>query len=654
MNTQERAWRRSARAILRHLLLGGLATAAVIGAHSARAQQFSSLFAFGDSYADTGNLFKFIGPSATYPTGRFSGGTNFNDDLSAFYGVKDNNFAIGGALTGVAPNGWQNIVQASVPAGSPTIPGFAYEWQTMFPATGQAIPANALVTLSIGGNDVRLYEGFGLPASSAPAYAAQSAANAMAGINALVGYGARNLVFLAGDASLLPDPTISAAARPAGSAYSASYNQDMQSSLAPVAANGVRVEYIDLTAILRNIQANPAAFGFTASGVANGTNVCPLACIGTSAQAVALQNQYLYYVDGIHLTSAGFAIVAEYIENRLNAPETFAATGELGLSAVGGFVGAMFGRLDLFNGPAAPSSGGFMAYAGQPVVKGPLAAPQEPLPLSFFMQANGGIGTRSGAGNSSSYRWDGLGGDLGVEYRVTPNFLVGAAYSYSAPQITLGQGAGTQSAVVNQFGLYGAYDAQHLFAQGVLSYGASNYSLSRPGVLGALTASPSGTTFAAAFKTGYLFDVAPATRIGPILGLTYVRAHVNGYSETGDTALDLNLNGQNAEAVLGAAGAQLRYVYGSAYGPIDTFVNVTAENNFEGSSRVIQYSAVSAPLIVNSWSAASAPNHAFVRFAAGASMNLTTGLALTGNFSQTVGQPGGDDFTGSGGLKIAF
>ncbi len=636
------------------LLLGGFAVAAVAAAQPACAQQFSSLYAFGDSYADTGNLFKFVGPNAVYPTGRFSGGTNFNDDLSAYYGVHDNNFAIGGALTGTAPNGWQNIVQASLPPGSPTLPGFAYEWQSMFPATGQSIPANALVTLSIGGNDVRLYEGFGLPASAAPAYAAQSAANAMAGINALVSYGARNLVFLAGNAALLPDPTIPASARPAGSAYAASYNQDMQSALAPVAASGVRVEYVDLTAILKNIQSNPTAFGFTAAGVANGSNVCPAACVGVTAQAVALQNQYLFYVDGIHLTSAGFAIVAEYIENRLNAPETFAATGQLGLSAVGGFVGTMFGRLDLFNGPAAPASGGFMAYAGAPVVKGPLATPQQPNPLSFYMQVNGGVGTRSSQGNSLGYRWDGLGGDLGVEYRVTPNLLIGAAYSYSAPSLNLSQGAGISSANANQFGLYGAYDAQRLFAQGILSYGALNYSLTRPGVIGNLTASPNGATFAAAFKTGYLFDVAPATRLGPIVGLTYVRAHVDGYSETGDAALNLSLNGQNAEALLGSAGAQIRYVYGSAYGPLDTFLNVTAENNFEGSGRVIQYSAVSAPMIVNSWNAASAPNHAFARFAAGASLNIASGVALIANVSQTLGQPGGEDFTGSGGLKIAF
>src|SRR5258708_5871252 len=72
----------------------------VIG--EARAQTvFTTIQAFGDSYADTGNLFKILGvPNpAVYPTGRFSGGTNFVDTTSALLGIPQNNFAVGGAET---------------------------------------------------------------------------------------------------------------------------------------------------------------------------------------------------------------------------------------------------------------------------------------------------------------------------------------------------------------------------------------------------------------------------------------------------------------------------------------------------------------------------------------------------------------------------
>ena len=117
----------------------------VIG--EARAQTvFTTIQAFGDSYADTGNLFKILGiPNpAAYPTGRFSGGTNFVDTTSSLLGIPQNNFAIGGAKTGTT-----NTV-------APGIPGFTQEWQG-FVGSGMKIAPSDLVEISIGGNDARAY-----------------------------------------------------------------------------------------------------------------------------------------------------------------------------------------------------------------------------------------------------------------------------------------------------------------------------------------------------------------------------------------------------------------------------------------------------------------------------------------------------------------
>src|SRR6185436_9673622 len=107
---------------------------------------FTTIQAFGDSYADTGNLFKILGvPNPVqYPTGRFSGGTNFVDTTSALLGIPQNNFAIGGATSGPT-----NVV-------GPGIPGFRQEWQG-FVASGKTIAPSDLVELSVGGNDARAY-----------------------------------------------------------------------------------------------------------------------------------------------------------------------------------------------------------------------------------------------------------------------------------------------------------------------------------------------------------------------------------------------------------------------------------------------------------------------------------------------------------------
>jgi outer membrane lipase/esterase len=64
--------------------------------------QVTGIQAFGDSYADIGNLWKFtggVGQLPLYPTGRFSGGTNFVDTTSALLGIPQINYAVGGAKT---------------------------------------------------------------------------------------------------------------------------------------------------------------------------------------------------------------------------------------------------------------------------------------------------------------------------------------------------------------------------------------------------------------------------------------------------------------------------------------------------------------------------------------------------------------------------
>src|SRR3954447_16488915 len=302
-----------------------LASALLLPGGQASAQTvFTTIQAFGDSFADTGNLIKIIGPQALYPTGRFSGGTNFVDTTSALLGIPQNNFAIGGGTPGPP-----NVV-------APGIPGFQQEWQG-FIASGKTIAPTDLVEFSIGGNDARAYYRGGGTLAGVPAAVTTSLNQTMAGINALVGAGAGNIVSPPGNVSTLRKATGNPAA-PIGSAFSQSYNAQIQTALAAIARSGVRVELVDIAALGNLIKADPSRYGLTSAGT------CPVACIGNTA----LQNQFLFYVDALHLTSHGFAILGEYIVNRLNAPLTIGPQGDVGLSSAMGFASTLFGRLDTF------------------------------------------------------------------------------------------------------------------------------------------------------------------------------------------------------------------------------------------------------------------------------------------------------------------
>jgi outer membrane lipase/esterase len=593
---------------------------------------FSTIQAFGDSYADTGNLFKILGTPnpPQYPTGRFSGGTNFVDTTSALLGISQNNFAIGGAKTDTT-----NTV-------APGLPGFTQEWQG-FIAAGKKISASDLVEISIGGNDARQYYQTGGTLAGVQAAATLSTNQALAGINALIGVGARTLVFTTGDVGQLPEATGNPAAS-IGTAYSLNYNAQMQAALAAIARSGVRVELVDVSLLGSLIKANPSRYG-----VAN-VGACPLACIGNPA----LQNQYLFYFDGVHLTSLGFAIMGEYIVNRLNAPLTLPAQGDVGMNSAMGFASTLFGKLDNFREMSLVSSSmnAYAAYTKVPYTKGPVAAPANP--WSFYMLGNGAYSDRQATVASNGFNLNSVGGTIGTEYRINNNAFVGAAFDYSNPRARFFNNGGTTEANAYQFGAYGAWTNAHFFAQGLATVGWQNYRNSRPGVVDTITSSPDGTSFVAAGKVGYLFDVGKS-QVGPIGGLLYARARVNGYTENGDPVLALNVGQQTAETLIGSVGAQFRFPFLVSGRIISPYVNLTMDDDFIGNGRIIQFGATSAPLIVNNWTVPnSTSQHVYGRVAAGVVAPVSNNVALTANISQTFARQGGNDFYGNGGLKISF
>src|SRR5947209_7491357 len=564
-----------------------LASALLLPGGQASAQTvFTTIQAFGDSYADTGNLIKIIGPQALYPTGRFSGGTNFVDTTSSLLGIPQNNFAIGGATSGPT-----NVV-------APGIPGFTQEWQG-FIASGKTIAPTDLVEFSIGGNDARAYYRGGGTLAGATAAATTSFNQTMAGINALVGVGARTIVFTTGDVSTWPEATGNPAA-PIGSAFSQNYNAQIQTALAAIARSGVRVELVDIAALGNLIKADPSRYGLTSAGT------CPVACIGNPA----LQNQFLFYVDALHLSSHGFAILGEYIVNRLNAPLTIGPQADVGLSSAIGFASTLFGRLDTFR-----ETTGFASVMNSNAadLKVPYTKAPPPRltynPWSFYMLANGAVSDRQATVAARGFDLDSVGGTIGTEYRINANAFVGGAFDYSNPKARLFNNAGSTEANAYQVGAYGAWTNANFFLQGLATVGWQNYRNVRPGVVDLITSNPDGTSVVAAGKIGYLFGTPDKVQVGPIGSLLYARARVNGFTEAGDPVLTLNIGSQTAETLIGSVGAQFRFPFWVGGKLISPYVNLTADDDIIGNGRIVQFGATSPPIIINNLAIPNANSH---------------------------------------------
>lgn len=606
-----------------------LATAAL--ATPAQAQRIDNVVAFGDSYADTGNAVALIlanplVPAATkqqiltvYPTGRFSGGTNYIDTLAQILGADIENYAIGGAQTGTGNQnpglpGFQQQVglflSGSVPPGTP------------FPQSNGTFEEGDLLAVSIGGNDARAYQLNGGTQAGAAAAASVSVAQATAGLNALVGAGAPTISFLAGDTGRLPE----IAGNPTGAgirtAFSTAFNTGIQSTLAGYAANGVMVHYLDLSAVLDNVAANPTAYGIT-----NGL-VCPIfpdpTCIINGGKG------YLFYGDALHLTSDGFAIVGRYVAAQLQAPLTLAAPSDLALDTARQFGRTLTTRVDL----GSPRDG--------EVAEG----------VKFFVV--GDTFARDIAPNRSTDRFDvdGVGGTAGAEFGFG-NGVLGVAANYTRGRAEfVGDPARDRTRSI-QLGAYAGYAIGPAFIQGHLGYGRDKHRLTRTGVVEDMKARTDGNHWSAGAKAGYLAPLG-VLRVGPVVAVDYAKAKVDGYTEEGDPALTLNVDDVSFKAVTGSLGLEARGDFEGGGIALRPVFSASLEKEFSGDGRVVRFSQTSAPTIVNSWDLGERDKGIYGRLSGGASAAILPGASLDAHVTSTFGKDDGEELGAHVGLRIGF
>ena len=639
--------------VLRTALLASGMVLSSPGLGHAQSGYYSGAYAFGDSLTDNGRIPRETGysPSGTfdarfgtklYEGGRLSNAPGYFEQIPARIGapyVPGNDYAIGGSqAVHLEPNAQF----------SPLFPWGVPDQIDQFAARTGRFGSRDLVTLWIGYNDITA-----IPAVTAAARAAGVTTilnNNVANLDRLVGLGARELL-------VFSQQTF----RAANADLARSFNAQLPGYLQAYSDRGINVHYFDADGLLNRLRADPTAYGFIPQA-ATGSCAFNPACAVIGYTNPAVENQYIS-VDGIHLTARANGYLAAFVANQLNAPLTIGPQGELGQAAglafsstLIDFLGAERRRNMALSVPAAfaadlpgrrPAPGLIPVQPGSPV---------SVFALGTYAGLDRTAQNRAGAGSLGNTYDANFGGvTAGLLYQATPNLVLGAAFNYLNARVDLrGASNGRIDLDSVQGAVFASYATPEVFADVAVTYGGNGFALDRPGVLNdRLAAAPGGDTVTVAARTGYLFDFE-TFRAGPIGEVTYARAGVSAYRETGDPLLTIGVRRQDLDGLTVGGGLQIRTVAPLLGGIVSPFLNLTAQHDVLDGVRTVTSFQTYAPSLLIRTETGRRGDDVYGRIAGGLDLDFGNGLSGVVTGSTSVARAGGDDYTGSVGLRYRF
>ena len=173
-----------------------------------------------------------------------------------------------------------------------------------------------------------------------------------------------------------------------------------------------------------------------------------------------------------------------------------------------------------------------------------------------FVTGNGEWANVGDTSNAAGYDLTSAGFTLGLDYKVTPNFVIGLAAGYARGSADLTE-SGRVTADGGKLSLYTSYFTGGFYADAAVQGGYNSYDTRRNGVEGTARGSTDGGELTALFGTGYQWKVGGLT-FGPTGTFEYTYVGLGSFTEAGSLA-PLNYPDQHQESIRSTFGAKAIY-----------------------------------------------------------------------------------------------
>lgn len=595
------------------------ALAAAFSAAPASAQ-FSNVILFGDSLTDAGSFRPVLPPG----TGKFTTnpGPVYAEILGQRYGFSITPANQGG--TDYAEGGARVTLLPGVPDSPPTGTATPITTQIQrFLAKGPADP-NALYTVWGGANDlfVQLAAAGGgtITPAEAQANVATAATDLVRQVATLHAGGAKYIIVIN-----LPDIGKTPSGAASGqvgtvSALSGFYNSTLDAGLNQLHIDVIKV---NLFGLFNEVIASPSTFGFT-NVTTPACTVASLLCTSSTLVAPNAPQTFLF-ADGVHPTTAGHALIADYLASILRAPQQASLLVQAPLQVEQSNFRAIDARMtSAINAPRAPSK--FEAYAVYDYGNN---------------DRNGDFGGGDNQSNSIV-----VGGDM----KLSEHLLAGIAFGYTEDKASLGSNAGGFKLNEATGTAYVGYGQGPWYVGATLGGGDLDYrNIRRSFGLAASNRTESGDTrgthVMARAMGGYWFSYRDWLH-GPFARLTYQEARVYEWSETGTSSTAMTFGHQKLESLSSSLGWQAS----GWFGRVRPFGRVTWEKEYKNDDRTVSAGLVSLPGTFTL--PVLKPDDSYALFAIGLSTELAPRLAAFLNVNATAGKSDGNYQAVTVGLRM--
>ena len=286
-----------------------------------------------------------------------------------------------------------------------------------------------------------------------------------------------------------------------------------------------------------------------------------------SALSDVRQDKVLTYLDAQNITK---------VPHQLDkiAPEELTSLYTLGFSQSDSYALSLDQRFaDIRSGgPDTPTLAGPAPSAKNSKVVSPVQeAPEDH--YGFFITETGNSTSLNGSYNANGYDIETGGTAIGIDVRLTKNFVVGFTAGYARTDSDL-VGGGDVKVDGGRIGLYGLYHADNgLFAQALVTEGYNSYDTKRAALDGTAKGSTHGNQFDAAVTLGYDAKLGSFT-VTPLASLLYTNIGLSSYDESGSLE-PLHIGDQTETSLHSRFG--LRAAYTAKVGAVTLTPSVTAQ-----------------------------------------------------------------------------